>query len=71
MSLTLSRAERDRIQMDGYRAYLAGERPTDNPYNNSTERGTVCGAVWAAGYAASRTDRARANRSAEPGKPAQ
>lgn len=64
MSPILSRADRDRIQMDGYRAYLAGKRPTDNPYKNTTERGTVSGAAWAAGYAASRTDRARANRAA-------
>lgn len=71
MSLILSRAERDRIQMDGYRAYLAGERPTDNPYSNSTELGTFSGAVWAAGYAASRTDRARANRSSQQDEPAE
>lgn len=64
MSPTLSRDESTKIEMAGYRAYLAGEPPTANPYKYGTEAEALRCKLWAAGYAASRTDRARANRAA-------
>lgn len=61
---TLSKGESAKIEMAGYRAYLAGEPPTANPHKYGSEAETLRSRLWAAGYAASRTDRARANRAA-------
>lgn len=58
----MSKQETLATQQEGYRAYLAGLAPTENPYPLDTEpeRKTA----WFRGYAASKTDRARANREA-------
>lgn len=58
----LSRSETLEIQRAGYRAYLAGESPKDNPYTRETEEDIQRQSAWFRGYAASKTDRARANR---------
>lgn len=51
-----------RAQDEGYRAYLNGLTIPECPYTaSSAELRTA----WVRGYAASRTDRARANRDAE------
>lgn len=50
-------------QREGYDAYMAGKRPTANPYPWDGAE-TECKA-WARGYAAARTDKARAIRRAQ------
>ena len=52
------------IQRAGYRAYLAGESPKDNPYKRESDENIVRQGAWFRGFAASKTDRARANREA-------
>ncbi len=64
MSHTLSRADVITTQQQGYRAYLAGLKPTDNPYKQDSEENKERQGAWFRGYAASRTDRARANQAA-------
>ena len=65
MSHTLSRTEILQCQQEGYRAYIEGKQPTACPYKLSTPEGEAMGDAWFRGYAASKTDRARANRAAE------
>lgn len=60
----LSRNETMEIQRTGYRAYLAGHPFTANPYKRDSAESIERQAAWFRGYAASRTDRARANREA-------
>lgn len=81
MPQELSRAEVLEVQRAGYRAYLAGLSPKDNPYmrkfaaaeqqeqESEGEAAIRAGRqeAWFRGYAASRTDRARANREAASG----
>lgn len=62
MSHTLSKQETLTTQQQGYRAYLAGLKPTENPYPRDTDLERL--EAWFRGYAASKTDRARANRAA-------
>ena len=50
------------IQRAGYRAYLAGESPKENPYKRESEESIQRQEAWFRGYAASRTDRVRANK---------
>lgn len=64
MSPTLSKAEILRCQQEGYNAYLEGKQPTACPYKLGSPKGEAMGDAWFRGYAASKTDRARANRSA-------
>lgn len=65
----LGRNETMEIQRTGYRAYLFGQPFTANPYKRespeSIERQTAC----FHGYAAFKTDRARANRAAAAADP--
>ena len=49
-------------QREGHAAYMAGKRPTANPYPWDGAE-TEC-KDWARGYAAARTDKARAKRRA-------
>lgn len=51
-------------QNEGYKAYLDGLHPRDCPYGSDTEENQTKQKAWFRGYAASRTDRARANRAA-------
>lgn len=51
-------------QTEGYQAYLEGKHPRDNPYESGSEDSETKQKAWFRGYAASRTDRARANRAA-------
>ena len=62
MSRTLSNAEILQCQQEGYNAYLEGQQPTACPYKLGTPEGEAMGDAWYRGYAASKTDRARANR---------
>lgn len=48
-----------RAQDEGYQAYLNGVTIPECPYDSSTAKLRT---AWVRGYAASRTDRARANR---------
>lgn len=64
MPTEITRSETLEIQRAGYRAYLAGESPKDNPYKRDTEESMQQQGAWFRGYAASKTDRARANREA-------
>lgn len=64
MSPTLDRAEVFKCQREGYRAYLDGQRPTSCPYSRETPESVERQEAWFKGFAASRTDRARANRAA-------
>lgn len=50
-----------KAQDEGYSAYLNGLAIPDCPYDRSAPELRM---AWARGYAASRTDRARANRQA-------
>lgn len=70
MSPTLSKSEIVTTQQEGYRAYLAGMKPTSNPYPRDSALDLERQGAWFRGYAASRTDRARANRvaAAEAGR---
>ncbi|MBG6184727.1 ribosome modulation factor [Arthrobacter sp. CAN_A214] len=60
----IGRNETMEIQRTGYRAYLAGLSPTQNPYKRESAESIERQIAWFRGYAASRTDRARANRQA-------
>lgn len=62
MSPILSNAEILQCQQEGYNAYLEGKEPTACPYKLGTPEGEAMGDAWFRGYAASKTDRARANR---------
>lgn len=64
MPTEMSRSEVLEIQRAGYRAYLAGEPFTQNPYKRESEESIQRQEAWFRGYAASKTDRARANREA-------
>ena len=64
MPTEITRSEVLEIQRAGYRAYLAGESPKDNPYKRESEESIQRQEAWFRGYAASKTDRARANREA-------
>lgn len=67
MSRTLSNTEILQCQQEGYNAYLEGREPTACPYKLGTLEGEAMGDAWFRGYAASQTDRSRANRAAQPG----
>ena len=60
----IGRNETMEIQRAGYRAYLAGESPKENPYKRDSPENLERQTAWFRGYAASKTDRARANREA-------
>lgn len=64
MSPMLSRAEILKYQQEGYRAYLNGSNPNACPYSLQTEEEATKQDAWFRGFAASKTDRARANRAA-------
>lgn len=64
MSPKLGNTETLKIQQEGYTAYLQGLQPKDNPYPRDTPENTERQTAWFRGYAASKTDRARANRKA-------
>lgn len=64
MQQDLSRAEVLEIQRAGYRAYLAGQSAKDNPHKRESAESIQRQEAWFRGYAASKTDRARANREA-------
>lgn len=64
MSHMLARKEVFKIQQEGYRAYLQGESPRSVPYSRETPEEIERQEAWFRGFAASRTDRARANRAA-------
>lgn len=64
MPTEITRSEVLEIQRAGYRAYLAGESPKENPYKRESEESIQRQEAWFRGYAASKTDRARANREA-------
>lgn len=64
MPTEITRSEVLEIQRAGYRAYLSGESPKENPYNRESEESIQRQEAWFRGYAASKTDRARANREA-------
>lgn len=65
MSPTLDRPEVLKIQQEGYRAYLNGQHPKECPYPRQTPEDVERQEAWFRGFAASRTDRARANRATE------
>ena len=65
MPTEITRSEVLEIQRAGYRAYLAGESPKENPYKRESEESIQRQEAWFRGYAASKTDRARANREAK------
>lgn len=65
MPQEITRSEVLEIQRVGYRAYLAGQSPKDNPHKRESEESTQRQEAWFRGYAASKTDRARANRQAQ------
>lgn len=54
------------IQHAGYGAYLAGQFPKESPSSASSEN-IERQSAWFRGYAASKTDRARANHAAANG----
>lgn len=58
----LSRAEILKYQQEGYRAYLNGTNPNACPYGLQTDEEAAKQDAWFRGFAASKTDRARANR---------
>lgn len=64
MPQEITRPEVLEIQRAGYRAYLSGQSPKDNPYKRETDESVQRQEAWFRGYAASRTDRARSNRNA-------
>lgn len=64
MQQDLSRTEVLATQRAGYRAYLAGQSPKDNPYTRESADSVQRQEAWFRGYAASKTDRARANKEA-------
>jgi ribosome modulation factor len=66
MSPMLSRAEILKYQQEGYRAYLKGSTPKACPYSLQTEEEAAKQDAWFRGFAASKTDRARANRAVTP-----
>lgn len=59
---SISPTEILKIQQEGYNAYLQGIHIRDCPYSQDTSENTEKQQAWFRGYAASRTDRARANR---------
>lgn len=65
----IGRNETMEIQRAGYRAYLAGESFRANPYTRESAESLERQTAWFRGYAASRTDRARANRAAATAAP--
>lgn len=65
MPREITRSEVLEIQRAGYRAYLAGKSPKDNPYKRASDEGVQRQEAWFRGYAASRADRARANLDAK------
>lgn len=67
MQQDLSRTEVLEIQRAGYRAYLSGQSPRDNPHKRESAESIQRQEAWFRGYAASRTDRARANRQTSKG----
>lgn len=50
-----------KTQQEGYNAYLQGVHIRNCPYKADTPENTTKQQAWIRGYAASRTDRARAN----------
>ena len=60
----IGRNETMEIQRTGYRAYLAGQSPKENPYTRESAESLERQTAWFRGYAMSKTDRARANRAA-------
>ncbi|MGP5022528.1 Rmf/CrpP family protein [Glutamicibacter arilaitensis] len=61
---SISPAETLKIQQEGYAAYLQGIHIRNCPHPRDTPENTERQTAWFRGYAASRTDRARANRNA-------
>lgn len=61
MSHTSNTAHTLKIQQEGYNAFLQGIHPRDCPYKNDSPENKQNQEAWIRGYAASRTDRARAN----------
>jgi hypothetical protein len=66
----IGRNETMEIQRTGYRAYLAGQPFTTNPYTRESAESIERQTAWFRGYAMSKTDRARANRAAAAADPA-
>lgn len=62
--MSLTRSEILQCQQEGYNAYIEGKQPTACPYKLGTPEGEAMGDAWFRGYAASKTDRARANNQA-------
>lgn len=62
--MSLTRSEILQCQQEGYNAYLESKQPTACPYKLGTPEGEAMGDAWFRGYAAAKTDRARANRAA-------
>lgn len=62
MSHTSNIAHTLKIQQEGYEAFLQGIHPRDCPYYSDTPENEKNQEAWFRGYAASRTDRARANK---------
>lgn len=65
MSHIVSNVEIGGCQQEGYNAYLEGKEPIACPYTLGTSEGEAMGDAWFRGYAASKTDHARANRAAD------
>lgn len=65
MPTEFTRSEVLEIQRAGYRAYLSGQSPKDNPYKRESAESIQRQEAWFRGYAASKTDRARANTQAK------
>lgn len=61
MSLTSKAQDTLNTQQEGYNAFLQGVHVRDCPYKTDTPENTAKQQAWIRGYAASRTDRARAN----------
>lgn len=64
MSHTSDNAQILKTQQEGYEAFLKGVHPRDCPHKSDSPENKTKQEAWIRGYAASRTDRARANKQA-------